>query len=238
MLCEYVGRDLGIRYREDQADLTAVLYTDPSDLFLNGVMDTRQGTCGNMSTLYVALGWRLGWPVSLACVRNHQVCRFDDGKVTYNIEASRTGPSGFKSPPDEFYIKQYDLTPKAISSGSDLRAVKPRELLGLFLAGRGRHMRDTNRRAEAETDYLLARYLYPSHRCLYIQATEISVRRSLDRFEHGEPGSPTSLAHWLTTDYQFLVPMSTPASNGPIGGLVRSNVSQYDQKPVMVQAST
>ena len=213
MLCEFVDRDLGIRYREDQRNLTTVSYADPSDLFLNGVMDTRQGTCGNMSMLHVALGWRLGWPVSLACVNHHQVCRFDDGQVTYNIEATQTGIGGFKAPPDAYCIEQYDLSPKAISSGSDLRAITPRELLGIFLGFRGRHMRDTNRRAEAESDYLLARYLFPSNRKLYINATEVSVERSLGRFEIGEKGSASSLADWLNWEYGSLVPIPSHRSN-------------------------
>src|SRR5262245_30309884 len=55
MLCWYIGEVLGVRYREDQRDLKSVLYTDPSDLFLNGVMDSRRGTCGNMAALHVAL---------------------------------------------------------------------------------------------------------------------------------------------------------------------------------------
>src|SRR5262249_16120111 len=38
VLCWYVDEVLGIRYREDQKDLRWVAYTDPSDLFLNGVM--------------------------------------------------------------------------------------------------------------------------------------------------------------------------------------------------------
>src|SRR5262249_18466309 len=91
VLCWYVDEGLGIRYREDQRDLTAVAYTDPTDLFLNGVMDTRRGTCANMPTLHVALGWRLGWPVSLACAGWHLLCRYDDGRRTHNIEATNTG---------------------------------------------------------------------------------------------------------------------------------------------------
>lgn len=205
VLCEFVDRDLGIRYREDHRNLTAISYTDPSDLFLNGVMDTRQGTCGNMSMLHVALGWRLGWPMSLACVNNHQVCRFDDGEVVYNIEATQTGAGGFSAPSDAYYIQYYSLPPKAISSGSDLRTLTPRELLGIFLGFRGRHMRDTDRRAEAEPDYLLARYLFPSNRKLYIQATEISVRRSLERFEPDETGAPASLADWLNQEFGSMV---------------------------------
>ncbi len=109
VMCEYVDRELGIGYREDQKDLTAVAYTDPSDLFLNGVMDTRQGTCGNMSALHVALGWRLGWPVSLASVAFHHICRYDDGEVTHNIEATLTGKGGFGSPSDDYYVTVHGL---------------------------------------------------------------------------------------------------------------------------------
>ena len=68
VLCGYLEYEAGIAYNEDQRDGGPILYTDPSDLFLNGVMDTRRGTCGNMAALHVALGWRLDWPVSLACV--------------------------------------------------------------------------------------------------------------------------------------------------------------------------
>jgi len=50
---------------------TVVRYSNASELFLHGIIDTRKGTCGNMATLHVAIGWRLGWPVSLACVSSH-----------------------------------------------------------------------------------------------------------------------------------------------------------------------
>ena len=67
----YLEHEAGIAYIEDQRYATAVSYTDPSDLFLNGVMDTRRGTRGNMAALHVAIGRRLGWPVSLACAGSH-----------------------------------------------------------------------------------------------------------------------------------------------------------------------
>ena len=120
-LCWYVDQRLGIRYREDQNDLKRVLYTDPADLFLHGVMDSRTGTCGNMSALHVAIGWRLNWPVSLATVGTHFICRYDDGKVTHNIEATKTGGGGFHSHPDDYYLKEHRLTARAVRCGSDLR---------------------------------------------------------------------------------------------------------------------
>ncbi len=199
VLCGYLEHEAGIAYIEDQRTATAIYYTDPSDLFLNGVMDTRRGTCGNMAALHVAVGWRLGWPVSLACVRSHYICRYDDGTVTHNIEATQAGYGGFKSDPDEYLIERYELPPKALSSGSDLRAVSPREMLGIFVGFRGRHMRDTGREEEAERDYLLARHLFPTSRRLYINAMEMAVRLSGRLFEPGEVGSPQSLADWLNS---------------------------------------
>jgi len=196
VLCGYLEHEAGIAYIEDQRYATAVYYTDPSDLFLNGVMDTRRGTCGNMAALHVALGWRLGWPVSLACVRSHYILRYDDGLVTHNIEATQAGYGGFKSDPDDYIIKEYGLPPVAISSGSDLRAVRPRELLGIFVGLRGRHMRDTDRVDEAERDYLMARHLFPSSRALYCYAMEVAVHQGEYLFEPGEEGSPPSLAEW------------------------------------------
>ena len=88
----------------------------------------------------------------LACVRSHYICRYDDGRVTHNIEATQAGYGGFKSDPDDYLIERYSLPTKAIRSGSDLRSVNPRETLGIFLGFRGRHMRDTDRWDEAERD--------------------------------------------------------------------------------------
>lgn len=164
-------------------------------------MDTRRGTCGNMAALHVAVGWRLGWPVSLACVNSHYICRYDDGTVTHNIEATRSGAGGFRSDPDDYLIRAYSLPPLAIACGSDLRALKPREMLGAFLGLRGRHMRDTGRHAEAERDYLLARWLFPNSRRLFVDAMAVTVPQGEKLFEPNETGSPQSLAEVLAARY-------------------------------------
>ncbi len=194
VLCGYLEHAAGIAYREDQRAVTAIANTDPADLFLNGVMDTRRGTCASMAALHVAIGRRLGWPVSLACVGSHFVCRFDNGNVTHNIEATQAGFGGFKCDPDEYLIRLNRLPPPAIRSGSDLRALSKREMLGVFLGLRGRHMRDTGQFKESESDYLLARYLFPTNRRLYLDAMGMALPRGLEMFEPGELGSPVTLA--------------------------------------------
>jgi hypothetical protein len=163
VLCWYVDEVLGIRYREDQKDLTEVTYSDPDDLFLTGVMDTRRGTCANMAALHVALGWRLGWPVSLACARRHVFCRYDDGRVLHNIEATNNGKGGFHSHPDPYYQERYRVPQEAIECGSDLKALKPRQLLGLFVSFRARYWQDTGSSEAAAKDYTLATQLFPEN---------------------------------------------------------------------------
>jgi hypothetical protein len=163
VLCWYVDEVLGIRYREDQKDLTAVAYTDPADLFLHGVMNSRRGTCANMPTLHVALAWRLGWPVSLACARWHILCRYDDGKVAHNIEATNNGRGGFHSHPDSYYRQKYGIPEEAVRSGSDLTALRLRQLLGLFVSLRARYFEDTGHLDEARADYELAASLFPNN---------------------------------------------------------------------------
>jgi hypothetical protein len=197
VLCWYLAEILGIRYREDQRELQAISYTDPSDLFVHGVMDTRQGTCGNLAALHVAIAWRLGWPLHLACAGPHIFCRYDDGEVVHNLEATNNSQRGFQSHPDEHYQESRGVPDVAIKCGSDLRAISPRQMLGLFIGLRGRHREDLGLLAEAETDYLLARTLFPENRRLYMAQIGVSVQLSDRRFNVGEAGHHTGLARWL-----------------------------------------
>ena len=160
-------------------------------------MDTRRGTCGNLSVLHVVLARRIGLPVSLACAGSHYICRFDDGRKTINIETTNTGNGGFSSPTDAEILEKTNLPARAQQCGSDLRAVTPRELLGLFLGSRARHFDNTGRFDEAESDYLLARHLFPSNRAMFVAQHQISVQQGMKLFEPGEKGHPTELAEWL-----------------------------------------
>jgi hypothetical protein len=220
VLFEHLDRGLGITYNEYQRDANQVLYTNPSQLFVNGVMDTRQGSCSSLAALYLALAWRLGWPVSLATAVSHLFCRYDDGRVRYNIETSRIGTGGFAAPEDDEVKRRDNLTPKAILSGSDLRAVTPRERLGLFVGMRARHLRDTGNLTEAEPAYLLARHLFPRNRCLYFGATWVALQQSWQLFEADEPGNPRNLADAIAEHYGRTAPPQ-PARRVDVGYTIK-----------------
>lgn len=203
MLAGFLGHEVGIRYIEEQRNATSVRYTNPSDLFLNGVIDTKRGTCGNMAALHVAMCRRLGWPVALAAVKSHFISRFDDGEVVHNIEMSSVRQGTFSSDPDNFYIEKFGLPPRAINSGSDLRKLSMREMIGVFLSLRGRHRTDTGKLLEADQDYALARALFPTHRRTYIAALPPMLRRGGTLFDSDEVGHPNSLYGELAAEWSM-----------------------------------
>jgi hypothetical protein len=193
MLQGFLGHHVGIRYIEEQKDAKAVSYTDPSHLFLNGVIDTLRGTCANMPTLHVAMARRIGWPVSLACAKAHCLSRYDDGKVYHNIESTSTHEGSFVSDPDEVYIDRFKLPKRAIECGSDLRKLTAREMLGLFVAFRARHYSDIGQMELADSDFSLSRVLFPTYRNGYIRAMMPMLRRGAQLFDRDEIGHPNSL---------------------------------------------
>lgn len=212
MIQQFFAREVGISYRNDERDSIRIRLLNPSDLFLNGLLDTLQGTCASMPVLYVALAWRMGWPVSLACQGAHLLTRYDDGSQVFNIEAAllRTKGPGFYWATDELQIKLRNLRPKALSSGSDLKALTPRERLGAFFGMRARHYRDMASQYGdrewlrlAEHDYLLACCLFPMYRQANQDLTFVRAVLAKERFDPDEAGHPTSYAQLLWEVQQY-----------------------------------
>ncbi len=192
-LAGFLGHVLGISYIESQRNLKSVSYTDPSDLFLNGVIDTFRGSCASLAAIHVAIARRLGWPVSLACVGGHFISRYDDGDVVHNIEMSSVAAGVYASDPDAVYLERFSLPCKAVECGSDLRCLTMREMIASFVFLRGRHLADVGLRKEADADYWLSRALFPNYRRGYIAAVESALNRGFSLFETGEVGHPDSL---------------------------------------------
>lgn len=189
----------GIAYDEEQkrAQLQGkkeFRYINPGDLFLHGLIDTKRGTCGTMPTLHVAIGRKLGWPVSLASARAHTVCRFDNGKVTHNLEATDTGRGGFAIGTDQDYIEEYNLSDRSIDRSMELQSMTAREMLGFFISLRARHYNDIDKPGKADEDYALARSVIPNHRRTYMAAVQAAIGRGNWLFSPQEIGHPISLA--------------------------------------------
>jgi len=233
LLATYLTRDRGVRYHEkysaDQKAGKSSKYIEPGALLIHDLIDTLRGTCANMPVLHVIIGRRLGLPVSLASVGPHYVCRYDDGKVHYNIEATYEGP-GFVSDSDQDYVKDIGLPQKAATTGSDFRSLTAREMLGVFVGSRARYYWDTDQREAAYRDYIFSQALYPNHRANFRESVRAIVWQGEQLFEPYETGHPATMAQWLVSTYLRLPqgpPDTTTVHHAP--PTARRN-SMYDEE--------
>ncbi len=102
---------------------------DPCEAFLHRVLSTRRGNCLGLSTLYLAVGRRLGLRLFLVEAPGHAFVHYADKNLTFNIEATDKGV--FVN--DDFYRKKFEITP----GRPYLRTLTKREELSILLATRG-----------------------------------------------------------------------------------------------------
>lgn len=94
---EYLFEELGYAAVADAKD--------PNDLFLHSVMDRRRGYCLSLSTLYLALGERLGLPLYGVVVPGHFFVRYDSRSIRFNIECTAGG--GQQN--DKHYVEKFQV---------------------------------------------------------------------------------------------------------------------------------
>ena len=124
------------KYEKFRYDFSEIDNSKLENRYLNGILDTKRGTCVTMPLLYLAVAQRLGYPVYPVAAPDHLFLRYVDPKLKkQNIEA--TGGGGYS--PDEIYKKDLGITEKGIKSGSYLRTLTYRELFSR-LAGAERYL--------------------------------------------------------------------------------------------------
>jgi hypothetical protein len=177
VLATVIGQDFHVGY-----DVESVSFDKPSDLFIHGVVDQRRGTCVSLPVMYMAIGYRLGYPIRAVTVPRHLFCRWEDPAAgeRFNIEAA--GAGGLSDYPDEHYKTwPTPCDPRDIESGSALKTLTMREFLGQKLATRGDYYWHKNQRPEAIESYALAHRLCPANRVLYEILTSQVLQES-ERF--------------------------------------------------------
>lgn len=154
----WLASDINSLFQVDY-DVLDFDFSDPSNLFLNGIVDRRRGTCVSMPMLYVAIGWRLGYPIKLVPVPTHIFARWDDGKERINIEATGYGASYT----DSHYEQEFFVSQQCKQRGGELASLTPRETLAMLILARYSYwaaIGDSERRFK---DALRANLLYPTN---------------------------------------------------------------------------
>ncbi|MEW5816916.1 MAG: transglutaminase family protein [Spirochaetota bacterium] len=137
----YLYKIFGMGY-----DLDDPYVKDIRNRYINGILDTRKGSCVSMPLLYLSVAQRLGYPVYAVSVPQHCFLRYVDmGLKMQNIEA--TGGGGFS--PDEEYAATLQISKEALAHGTYLRTLTHREYLGLLIQQNGIYwgMHDENEKA-------------------------------------------------------------------------------------------
>jgi hypothetical protein len=174
MLGTILAEDLRIQYNPDleqvanDAIKTHALekwnrfFTDSGDIFIHGLISRKHyGTCSSMPFLYVSLGRRLGYPVSIAARKNHLYLRYDEGNGEHlNIEATEN--RGFSTPSDEEFRTSWpQMTEEQIRGMGWLRPLSNKEVMAICLLNRSSCLRSVGRYEEANGALDLAAGYHP-----------------------------------------------------------------------------
>jgi regulator of sirC expression with transglutaminase-like and TPR domain len=158
--------DIKIRYKEGKLD-----HGDPRVLFLNGLLEQREGTCVSMPLLYLVVGLRLGYPLHGVVVADHTFCRWDDGKYRQNIEATGAGFGG----PDKEYLRDMGATDEQVRQSIWMKNLTRKQMIGQFLFNRATYWAEKSRLVRAQVD--LTRALKTSGNDPYITIFLTNVDR-------------------------------------------------------------
>lgn len=122
----YLYKEVGFQY-----DLDDPQVMNANNRYLNGLLDTKKGSCITLPLLYVVLGQKLGYPIYPVLVPQHFFVRYTDPKfLEQNIEA--TGGGGYV--PDSRYKRDFSITETGIKSGAYLKSLSYKEYLSELIA--------------------------------------------------------------------------------------------------------
>ena len=94
----------GMKYNEDRKKnlMGDDFFNRPEDIFIHGILSGNGGTCASVPVLCVAVGRKIGYPLTLVHTRRHQFFRWDEPEgERINFEVS--GELGLNTYPDEHY---------------------------------------------------------------------------------------------------------------------------------------
>lgn len=133
-----------------------------ADLLLPHVVRRRRGHCVGLSTLYLALGYRLGLPLYGVSVPGHFFVRWEGEGLRRNVELTSRGAVH----DDAYYVERFRIGQSQVDRGIYLQSLRRREVLVEVLNNRAnfywdrgdeaRVLRDLNRVVSLSSNYAQA----------------------------------------------------------------------------------
>jgi Transglutaminase-like superfamily len=135
------------------------LYENPGNIFLAGLMRTRQGSCVSMPLIYLVIGQRLGLPIHLVAIGKHFFIRWDEPGFRVDIETTSTRKIAWTA--DDSVCLDIEGMKRDQLRGSDLRNLSNREVVGelFFIRMSYWHARGPDYETQSLNDLALAHQL-------------------------------------------------------------------------------
>lgn len=150
---------------QDATNLTPAvlkaLYSNPDNIFLAGLLRTKQGTCVSMPLIYLVLGQRFNMPVHLVEIGKHYFIRWDESRFHMDIETTITTETAWTTD-ESVYLDSEGMTRDQLR-GSDLRNLTNREVIGelLYIRTSYWHLRGADFEPRSRNDLVRAHNLAP-----------------------------------------------------------------------------
>lgn len=168
-LATVLQQDFGIRYNPERVTPVGVFepndlfFADSRDVFLHGLTaQPGMGTCSSLPVLYVAVGRRLRYPLSLVTAKGHLFLRWQDQRERLNVEAASLG---MNSHDDSHYRNwPYPFTDEEQREDGYLQNLTPAEEFAVFLTIRGACLMSAGRLDESIAAYEHAARTTPAKR--------------------------------------------------------------------------
>jgi hypothetical protein len=166
MLVTVLQQDMGVSYNIELIQsgkmndaMSLAFFKDASDVFLNGAIAKRTGSCASMPVLVCAVGRQLGYPLKLVRAKGHLFCRWEGERQKLNLEVSGRGLNVY---PDEYYRKwPHPITDADMATGAYLASMTPKQEFACFLELRGACLLANGRTSEAAEALKLSVQLWP-----------------------------------------------------------------------------
>jgi hypothetical protein len=150
---------------QDATNLTPMvmkaLYSNPDNIFLAGLLRTKQGTCVSMPLIYLVIGQRFNMPVHLVEIGKHYFIRWDEPRFRIDIETTITTETAWTSD-ESVYLDSEGMTRDQLR-GSDLRNLSNREVIGelLYIRTSYWHLKGADFESRSRNDLVRAYNLAP-----------------------------------------------------------------------------
>lgn len=234
MLCVVLQQDYGVHYNPERAtskdiiEPNEIFFANSRDVFLHGLTSQpAMGTCSSMPVLYIAVGRRLGYPLTLVSTKCHLFVRWQDSRERLNMDGTS---HGLFTASDNYYKNwPFKVTDEDIRAERFLEPMTPSEELACFLSTRAHCLMSMGNYAAAldadRAAIRLAPHIRGHHFSLAIASREVAERTAVfippDPFlqitgnEIDWAGRRAELLSRQRRNEDLILPVATPAPPDP-----------------------